>query len=173
MRVIFLEEVENVAKAGDVREVKNGYARNYLFPKQLAVLATQDQMRRVEALRRAEALRQNNASARAAALAPKLEGVSVSLMARSGPTGRLYGSINASAVAKAVSEEVGEDIVARDVLLDEPIKAVGSYDVTLGLGAEVEPVVRVEVVEAEPEKPKVKRKARASKVERLWRRLKQ
>lgn len=164
MKVIFLEEVENVAKAGDVREVKNGYARNYLFPKQLAALATQDQMNRVEALKRAEALRQDNAEARAALLAPKLEGLSVSLEARSGPTGRLYGSINASTLAKAVSQAVGEDVGTRDVLLDEPIKAVGSYEVTLGLGMEIDPVIRVEVVEAEPVKPKTKRKARASKV---------
>ena len=100
MRVIFLEEVENVAKAGDVREVKNGFARNFLFPKDLAVLATPDQLRRVEALKRAEAMRQGNAEARAAELAPKLEGLTVTIEARSGPTGRLYGSVSSAGVAK-------------------------------------------------------------------------
>ena len=89
MRVIFLEEVENVAKTGDVKEVKNGFARNYLFPKDLAVLATPDQLRRVDALKRAEDLRQGISGARAAQLAPKLEGLTITIEARE----RAYGTV--------------------------------------------------------------------------------
>ena len=163
MRVIFLEEVENVAKTGDVKEVKNGFARNYLFPKDLAVLATPDQLRRVDALKRAEALRHGISGARAAQLAPKLEGLTVIIEARSGPTGRLYGSVSSARVAEAVAEATGEKIEARDLDLAEPIKAVGDYEVTFRLAEEVEPVVTVKVVEAAPAKPAVKRKARTPK----------
>ena len=163
MRVIFLEEVENVAKTGDVKEVKNGFARNYLFPNDLAVLATPDQMRRVDALKRAEDIRQGISGARAAQLAPKLEGLTITIEARSGPTGRLYGSVSSARVAEAVAEATGEKIEARDLALAEPIKAVGDYQVTFRLAEEFEPVVTVQVVEAAPAKPAVKRKARTPK----------
>ena len=165
MKVIFLEEVENVAKAGDVREVKKGYARNYLFPKDLAVLATPDQLRRVDALKRAEAQRQSNADARAEALAPKLEGLSVVIKARSGPTGRLYGSVSSAAVAQAVADAIDDKIEARDIRMPDAIKAVGEYEVSVGLAGDVQPVVSVQVIEAELEKPTTRRKARAPKVE--------
>ncbi|MEE9249193.1 MAG: 50S ribosomal protein L9, partial [Dehalococcoidia bacterium] len=159
MRVVFLEEVTNVAKAGDVKEVKNGFARNFLFPKNLAVLATPDQMRRVEALKKVSALRQENAGARAEALAPKLEGRTIVITAKSGPSGRLYGSVTPAAVAAELSRTVGQEIGARDLALQEPIKAVGTYQTLVRLAPEVEPTVTIEVVEAEEEmKPTTKRR---------------
>ena len=127
MRVVFLEEVTNVAKAGDVKEVKNGFARNFLFPKNLAVLATPDQVRRVEALKRVASLKQDNAGARAEALAPLLEGQTIVITAKSGPSGRLYGSVTPAVVAAELSRIVGQEIGAGELALQEPIKAVGTY----------------------------------------------
>ena len=120
------------------------------------MLATPDQLRRVDALKRAEALRHGISGARAAQLAPKLEGLTVIIEARSGPTGRLYGSVSSARVAEAVADATGEKIEARDLDLAESIKAVGDYQVTFRLAEEVEPVVTVQVVEAAPAKPAVK-----------------
>ena len=159
MRVVFLEEVTNVAKVGDVKEVKNGFARNFLFPKNLAVLATPDQVRRVEALKRVASLKQDNAGARAEALAPMLEGQTIVITAKSGPSGRLYGSVTPAVVAAELSRTVGQEIGAGELALQEPIKAVGTYQTLVRLAPEVEPAVTIEVVEAEEEvKPKIKRR---------------
>ncbi len=163
MRVVFLEDVPNVAEAGDVRDVKNGYGRNYLFPRNLAVLATPDQLRRVDSLKKSAAQRQEGSEARAQELSEVLEGLTITISARSGPTGRLYGSVSAATVAEEVSKAIGHDIAGREIALQEPIKAVGAYQTSVRLSSEIAPAITVDVVEevVEEKTPPRKRKAKA------------
>ena len=163
MKVVFLENVPNVAEAGDVRDVKNGYGRNYLFPRDLAVLATPDHLRRVDSLKKSSAQRQEVSEARAQELNELLEGVTITISARTGPTGRLYGSVSAATVAEEVSKASGHDISSREIVLQEPIKAVGTYQTAVRLTPEIAPTITVDVVEevVEEKAPPRKRKAKA------------
>ena len=158
MRVVFIEDVPNVAVAGDVKEVKNGFARNFLFPKNMAVLATRDQLRRVDALKRESSQRLEGSEARAQVLSQELDGLTIMITARTGPTGRLYGSVSAATIASELSKVTGHKIAGREVVLEEPIKGLGTYQTPIRLTPEVESTITVEVVDEEEEAPAPKRK---------------
>ena len=164
MKVIFLEDVPEVARAGDVRDVKNGYGRNHLFPKKLAVLATTDQLRRVQSLRKGAALQQEVSEERALELKDVLDGVTVTITARTGPTGRLYGSVSAAIVAREISKTTGHKIASGEIVLHEPIKSLGSHQIPIRLTPEISPTIVVDVVEeVMEEKPAPTRRKTRSK----------
>lgn len=152
MRVVFLQDVPRVAQAGDVKEVANGYARNYLIPKGLAVPATPDQLQRVEAIRRAAEQRRQREREELQALMERLQGYTLTVAVRAGEGGRLYGSVTNSHIAEALSSYLGQGVDRRWVDLPEPIKQVGTYQVPVrpghGLEAQVTVVVSAEGVEA-------------------------
>ena len=164
MKVLFLEEVPNVASAGDVRDVKNGFARNFLLPQQLAVPATREQLRRVETLKREAALRSENSESRAEALSRELEGLTITIKARTSPAGTLYGSVSAATIAEEIKRATNHDIAAREVAIEGPIKAVGAYETPIRLTAEISTSITVEVLEEEVES-KVKPRRRRPRVE--------
>lgn len=141
--VVFLEDVDGVALGGDVREVKNGFARNYLIPKKLAVAATPSAMQRVAQLqKKAEEVRLRTV-ADMRAVAEMLEGVEVAVPMRAGAGGKLYGSVTTAIVAKELSVKAGREIDRRAVAIAEPIRDVGVYDVSLRLHADVKATVSV------------------------------
>ena len=143
MRVVFLEDVAGVAQGGDVKEVKNGFARNYLIPKELAVPATHNALQRVERLaKQAEVTRQETLSDMSA-LGDELDGVRVDIEMRSGTGGRLYGSVTSTMVTEELSRLIGREIDRRTVQIAEPIRQLGEYEVTVRLHPEVEPTVKV------------------------------
>ena len=150
MQVILLERVEKLGTIGDEVNVKNGYARNFLIPQGKALLATERNRRRFEAER--EVIEQRNADARASAEAEgqSLEGASFVLIRQSGETGQLYGSVNARDISEA-AKEAGYSVSRSQVRLDQPIKAIGVYDVGIRLHAEVSVTVQVNVARSEDE----------------------
>ena len=150
MQVILLERVEKLGTIGDEVNVKNGYARNFLIPQGKALLATERNRRRFEAER--EVIEQRNADARAAAESEgqSLEGETFVLIRQSGETGQLYGSVSARDIAE-VAKEAGHDVSRSQVRLDQPIKAIGVYDVGIRLHAEVSVTVQVNVARSEDE----------------------
>jgi large subunit ribosomal protein L9 len=130
MRVILRADVDELGKRGDICEVTNGYARNFLFPRGLAMKATDGAVSQAGVMRRARDLR--DAVDRAAAEA--------------GAEGKLYGSVTAADITAAVSEQVSVELDRRRINLDEPIKATGSHQVPVKLHADVQFPLTVEVV---------------------------
>lgn len=145
MKVLLNEAVKNVGKAGEVKEVKDGYARNYLIPRGIAVVATAGTLKQAEAQRQAELRREEKNAAENQALAQKVGSTTVTLRAKSGPQGRLYGAITASDVAAALSEQIGQPIDRRRVEIEEPIRQVGEHKVPVRLAQNVVPVLTVTV----------------------------
>lgn len=145
MQVILIEDVDNLGQIGDQVKVKNGYARNFLLPKHLAIPASTGHARRLAHERRLAELKAAKAKADDQATAKKLSGTTVTIARKVGENDKLYGSVTAIDVEQALSEG-GLPISRRKILIDEPIKALGSYDVTVRLRADVETTVKVHVV---------------------------
>ena len=157
MKILFIEDVPGTAYAGDIKEVKNGFGRNYLLPRKLAVLATADQMNRVDRLRKAAAQRREATEADMKTVAEAVEGAVITIEARSGRNDRLYGSVTNAAVAEELAKLTGQEIDRRKIIMD-PIRQLGSYQIPVKLHPGIEPTVTVAVVspgqqddEAEPE----------------------
>ncbi len=150
MKVIFLKDVPNVAKAGEAKEVNDGYARNFLIPKKLAALAQGDVQQHFEAEQRAIARRQAQAEAEIEALAKKIEGKVVNLKSKVGAKDQLYGSITNTDVAEALSKLIGSEIDKRKVELAEPIRHTGTFDALVRLNAELTPGIKVKITREEP-----------------------
>ena len=148
MKVVFLESIEGTAIVGDVKEVKNGFARNYLLPRGLAAPAREPYLARAQAGAMREAVKQQALDENATIIAEKLEGKQITMIARVGEQGKLYGSITSIHIAEEVAKLLGEDAEFdhRKVLLPEAIKEVGVQPVRLRLTRNVEAAIEVEVV---------------------------
>ena len=143
MRVVFLEDVAGVAQGGDVKEVKNGFARNYLIPKSLAVPATHNALQRVERLgREADVVRVKHLEDMKA-LAAALDGLQVNIDMRAGSGGRLYGSVTNVMIAEALAELTEREIDRRIIEIEEPIRQLGTFEINIRLDAEVEAKINV------------------------------
>ena len=148
MRIIFLDDIPNVAKTGDIKDVKKGYAKNYLLPKGLATLATPQELFRIDAIRKVGGERSSKILGNAEALAQLVEGTNVVVKMRSGPNGRLYGAVTSTMVAQEMSSILEKEFDRREILLDEPIHELGSVEVrvrvhpelTAGITVTVEPI---------------------------------
>ncbi len=149
MRLILREAVAHLGKAGDLVNVKPGYARNFLIPHGLAYRATEANVRRIEEEARIREEQTRRAYLEANRRASMLEGVTLNFTARASEEGTLFGSVNAKDILeRAIESEIGFDLDKRSVLLEEPIKSVGEHLVPIRLQAGVETRVRV-IVEAE------------------------
>ena len=146
MKVVLRVDVSGVGRKGDVLDVADGYARNYLLPKRMALTATPGVEAQAEAMRRARALRSAAEKTDAIALAEVLKGTTVRITKKAGREGKLFGSVSASDVAQALSAQTGADVDRRSVELHDPIKSTGSHTVTAKLHPEVETTIAVEVV---------------------------
>lgn len=147
MKVILTKEVLGLGDPGEVVEVKDGYGRNYLVPQGLAITATKKNVAAVEAEQKRIAASQAKEAARVKSDADKLTGVGVTILARAGEGGKLYGSITNMDVAKALAD-AGHDIDRRRILMEQPIKRLGEHLIKVKLHPQV--VVEVKVV-VEPE----------------------
>lgn len=147
MKVIFLQDVARVAKTGEIQEVADGYGRNFLLPRRLAVLATAGALKEMEALIKREASRRAKTEAELAELANQLNGKEVVLQAKAGVKEKLYGTITTADIAAELEHSHSLIVDKRKIDLVEPIRQVGSYDVAIKLGKELVPQIKVTVVE--------------------------
>jgi large subunit ribosomal protein L9 len=157
MKVVFFEDVEGTAQVGDVKEVKNGFARNFLLPRGIAGPATKPNLQRATSLAQKEARRQEKLDGEARGVATRLEGYTVSIEARVGDSGRLFGSVTNRDIAERLRETVGVEVDSHIVLLPEPIRELGAREVTIRFTRNVSATVTVEVVPDEESKPIVER----------------
>lgn len=143
MRVVFLQDVAGVAQGGDVKEVKNGFARNYLIPKNFAVPATHNELQRVKQyaeqaerarLRLLQDMRE---------LSETLNGKRIDVEMRAGASGQLYGSVTNAIIADKLSELSDRDIDRRGIEIGDPIRQLGSFDVSVRLHPEVQAQIEV------------------------------
>lgn len=157
MKVVFFEDVEGTAQVGEIKDVRNGFARNYLLPRNLAGPATKENIQRATSLAEKEARRQEKLDAEARTKVEALEGYTVTVEARVGETGRLFGSVTNRDIADKINEDKQLDIESHMVLLPEPIRELGSREVTIKFTRNVSVPITVEVVPDEASKPIVER----------------
>ncbi|MEX0761862.1 MAG: 50S ribosomal protein L9 [Dehalococcoidia bacterium] len=148
MKVLFLQDVRPTARAGDVKEVKNGFGRNYLLPQGLAVMATREELKRAEGLRREAEVRRRKEASEWKELADTIRETPVEIKVRSGPTGRLYGSVTNAMIAEKLSEIIDRDVERRGIRIPQPIRTLGTFAIPIRLAEGVETELKV-VVEAE------------------------
>ena len=149
MKVIFLEDVPNVASAGDIKEVADGYGRNFLIPRKLAILPSSSASNSLEVQRRINAKNQAKSEAEILELTNQLEGKEVILKAKAGTKDRLYGSITSADIATELKNTTGLVIDKRKIELAEPIRQLGSCEVAIRLSKDVIPKIKVTVTEEE------------------------
>ena len=146
MRVLLRDDVQGVGKKGDIVDVARGFARNYLIPTGRGLVASAGVESQAAAMRRARDLRDAQDKEAAEAVAGVLAEARVTVTARSGAEGRLFGSVTAADIAQALADQVGVVVDRRKVHLTEPIKSVGTHTVPLRLHGDVESNVTLEVV---------------------------
>ena len=149
MKVIFLQDVPNVARAGEIKEVAGGYGRNFLIPKKLALLANSPALSTIKTQLKTEASNEVQTEDRLAELAQELEGKEITLKARAGAKDHLYGSITSADIASELQNTSGVVIDKRKIELADPIRQLGSYEVAIKLAKDITPRIKVTVTEEE------------------------
>ena len=147
MKVIFNQDVRGQGKKGEMKEVSDGYARNYLLPRKLASEATPDMINAFKLKEKAKKAQMEREKAQAEENAKRLEGIQVTISARAGQGGRLFGAITSQEISDALREQHGIEIEKNKIVQSEPIKSFGSFEVKAKLGYEVSGKINVLVVE--------------------------
>ncbi len=147
MKVIFNVDVKGQGKKGEMKEVSEGYARNYLLPRKLAMEATKDNLNTLRLKEKAKQAAIAAEKAKAIENAKQLESIVVKIAARAGSAGKLFGAVTNQEISDALKEQFGIEIEKQKIIQSEPIKSYGSYEVKCKFGYEINGVINVLVVE--------------------------
>ncbi|MDY4488365.1 MAG: 50S ribosomal protein L9 [Candidatus Limivicinus sp.] len=147
MKVIFNVDVRGQGKKGEMKEVSDGYARNYLLPRKLATEATADNLNALKLKEKAKAAQMAKEKAQAEENAKKLSGVQVIIRAKAGSGGKLFGAVTSQEISKALKEQFDIDIEKNKIVQADPIKTFGAFTVKAKLGYEVSGTINLMVVE--------------------------
>ena len=148
MKIILTQEIRQLGSPGDVVEVADGYARNYLIPRGLAQRATKGAMKQVDTIKRTREVREVRDREKAVELATSLGALKIRVQAKAGDGGRLFGQVTPQAVADAIVKAGGPKVDKRRLQMDGPIKSLGVHNASLRLHPEVEADLSIEVVRA-------------------------
>jgi large subunit ribosomal protein L9 len=146
MKLILTQEVDGLGAAGDVVEVKDGYGRNFLIPRGVAIRWTRGGERQAESIKLARSSRAVRDHDHAAQIKAKLESEQVDVKVRAGSGGRLFGAVTVTSIAEALTEASGEPVDKRLIMVAQPIKALGPHTVTIKLHDEVSATVNLNVI---------------------------
>jgi large subunit ribosomal protein L9 len=147
MKIILQKPVDKLGNPGDVTEVADGYARNYLIPRGLAVRAEKGALKHADTLKRSHQSRLGRQKGEYEALASRLiSGGPLVISARAGEEGKLFGSVTSADIVEVIASRIDHQVDRHDVRLDEPIRSIGTHEVKVKLFPEVEPILTVEVV---------------------------
>ncbi|MBS1403181.1 MAG: 50S ribosomal protein L9 [Oscillospiraceae bacterium] len=147
MKVIFNVDVKGQGKKGEMKEVSDGYARNYLLPRKLAMEANADNLNAYKLKEKAKAAQIAKEKAAAQETASKLSGIQVKIAAKAGSAGKLFGSVTSREISEALREQFGIEIEKQKIVQAEPIKSFGTFEVKCKLGYEITGTVSVLVIE--------------------------
>lgn len=145
MRIILIKDIEKLGKEGEVLEVKDGFARNFLLPKKLAIPATEENLKHLELEKKRKLQQQEKEKQKAEEIAKKLDGLSINVAVQTHNEDELYGSVGPLEISKALQEE-GFSIDKKSIILEEPIKKLGVFDCIVRLHPQVEAKIKVWVV---------------------------
>lgn len=151
MKIILADDIETLGHKGDVVTVADGYARNFLIPKGMALTATKGALKQAELMQKARGERMEKEKSEAASKVAVLAASPVYISARAGEDGRLFGSVTKADVARGIEDQLGEVVNRQDIVLDEPIRSLGSHSVEVRLHEQVNALVTVEVIEHDEE----------------------
>lgn len=147
MRVIFLKSVPDVARVGEIKEVADGYGRNYLIPRKLALLAKSEVVNSMQVKLDVQARSEAQTEAELRELAAQLDGKEITIEARAGAEDKLYGSITAADIAIELESATSLSVDKRKIELEEPIRQTGSHEITIRLAKDIVPKIVVKVTE--------------------------
>jgi large subunit ribosomal protein L9 len=167
MKVVLLEDISGTGRAGEMKEVSKGYAKNFLLPRGLALVATSAVIKQVESRREKEKLEESVGREKLVELAQQIEGKEIHLKARLGGGERLFGSITAADVAEELSRAIGSVVDKKKIDIEKPFHQTGSYEVAVKLAGDIKPKITVVIeeeteqkAEKEEKQEKEKRKAK-------------
>jgi large subunit ribosomal protein L9 len=153
MKVLLLQDVFKLGRAGDIKRVADGYGRNYLLPQGLAVLATPGALKQVDRIKTQATVQRNALNEELGAVAEQLDGMVLSFIERASETGKLYGSVNAQMIADSINEKTGVEI-SRNQVYTQPLRTLGEHTVQIRLTVDLLPEVTV-IVKSEDEEEEI------------------
>ena len=144
MKVILLQSHDKLGKAGEVVNVKSGFARNYLIPKQIASIATKQNIKSLESFLRAQEIKEAKNRVNIEGLSKKLDSLTLKFEVEAGEDGKLFGSVTSQMISDELSEQ-GYTIDKKEINLEEPIKALGNHKIEIHLGYDLKPSIKIKV----------------------------
>ena len=151
MKIILIQDVENLGQAGDIVNVKNGYARNYLFPNKLALFNNKQNSNAISSILKQKEEKDIKERSNLESLIGVLNKTSLKFSLNSGEDGKLFGSVTSQMISDELNSQ-GLKITKKEIVLDEPIKSIGNHKVNVNLGADLEATVKIKVAELEESK---------------------